>query len=171
MWRSHCTTCLLAFPRAIREREAVCVLSTDVTCWHRRNCIVVIIIVVVIALHTPQVWVRCELFHTLSAEPLRFYRGRLKMAFGEPCPPRRLFIFLTSRLSPRTHGPETDRLNRRRSTYELKNRTGARRFTDARARPRTNPGAYRCSRPTRTHEVAPYSMQMVSYQGISSKVP
>ena len=37
VWRSHCNTCLLAFPRAIREREAVCVLSTDVTCWQRHH--------------------------------------------------------------------------------------------------------------------------------------
>ena len=47
VWRSHCNTCLLAFPRAIREREAVCVLSTDVTCWHRQIVIIIIVVVIV----------------------------------------------------------------------------------------------------------------------------
>jgi hypothetical protein len=36
VWRSTCNSCLLAFPRAIREREAVCV-STDVTRCHRHR--------------------------------------------------------------------------------------------------------------------------------------
>ena len=36
VWHCTCNSCLLAFPRAIREREAVCV-STDVTRCHRHR--------------------------------------------------------------------------------------------------------------------------------------